>query len=96
MLIRSRPHQRGPSPIRLSRAFLAASIGGTDAFLSDVIRQARERGEVPSDADPEATGQVATATLHTIAVRSRVGVPRQQLSALAAATIDLICGPEKS
>lgn len=78
------------------RAFLAASIGGTDAFLSDVIRQARERGEVPSDADPEALAQVATATLHTIAVRSRVGVPRQQLSALAAATIDLICGPEKS
>jgi TetR/AcrR family transcriptional regulator, copper-responsive repressor len=78
------------------RAFLAASIGGTDAFLSAVISRAGERGEVPSDTDPEALAQVATATLHTIAVRSRVGVPRQQLSALAAAAIDLICGPEKS
>jgi hypothetical protein len=29
-------------------------------------------------------------------VRARVGVPRKQLTALAAATIDLICGPEKS
>jgi TetR/AcrR family transcriptional regulator, copper-responsive repressor len=78
------------------RAFLASSISGTDAFLSDVIRQARERGEVPSDADPVALAQIATATLHTIAVRSRVGVPRQQLVALAAVAIDLICGTKKS
>jgi hypothetical protein len=34
--------------------------------------------------------------MHTIAVRARVGVQRKQLTALAAASIDLICGPEKS
>ncbi len=78
------------------RAFLAASIGGTDAFLSSQIAKARERGEVPSNADPATLAQLATATLHTIAVRSRVGVPRKQLASLAAAAIDLICGPEKS
>jgi TetR/AcrR family transcriptional regulator, copper-responsive repressor len=77
------------------REFLAASIGGTDAFLAKQIAKARERGEVPSNADPAALAQLATATLHTIAVRSRVGVPRKQLMALAAAAIDLICGPEK-
>jgi hypothetical protein len=76
------------------RAFLAASIGGTDAFLSDLIAKARDRGEVPSNADPAALAQLATATLHTIAVRSRVGVSRKQLVALAVAAIDLICGPE--
>jgi len=43
-----------------------------------------------------ALAQIATATLHTIAVRSRVGVPRQQLVVLAAAAIDLICGTKKS
>jgi hypothetical protein len=42
-----------------------------------------------------ALAQLATATLHTIAVRSRVGVSRKQLMALAATAIDLICGPEK-
>ena len=77
------------------REFLAASIGGTDAFLARQIAKAHERGEVPSNADPGALAQIATAAMHTIAVRARVGVPRKQLTALAAATIDLICGQEK-
>ena len=77
------------------RAFLAASIGNTDSFLASRIAKGRERGEVPANAEPQALAQVATATLHTIAVRARVGVPRKQLAALAAAAIDLICGPEK-
>jgi TetR/AcrR family transcriptional regulator, copper-responsive repressor len=78
------------------REFLAASIGGTDAFLARQIAKARERGEVPSNADPGALAQIATAAMHTIAVRARVGMPRKQLMALAATAIDLICGPEKS
>jgi len=77
------------------RAFLAASIGNTDSFLASRIAKGRERGEVPANAEPQALAQVATATLHTIAVRARVGVPRKQLAALAAAAINLICGPEK-
>jgi AcrR family transcriptional regulator len=78
------------------RDFLAASISGTDAFVAKQIAKARERGEVPSDADPQALAQLATAALHTIAVRARVGVPRKQLTAVAAAAIDVICGPQKS
>jgi AcrR family transcriptional regulator len=78
------------------RDFLAASIGGTDAFLAKQITRAHERGEVPSDVDPHALAQLATAALHTVAVRARVGVPRKQLRAVAAAAIDVICGPQKS
>jgi TetR/AcrR family transcriptional regulator, copper-responsive repressor len=78
------------------RDFLAASISGTDAFVAKQIVKARERGEVPSDADPHALAQLATAVLHTIAVRARVGVPRRQLRAVAAAAINVICGPQKS
>ena len=74
------------------RAFLADSIRGTDVFLGDVIGKARDRGEIAAIADPSALAQIATATLHTLAVRSRVGVPRGTLTALAAAAIDLICG----
>jgi TetR/AcrR family transcriptional regulator, copper-responsive repressor len=73
------------------RAFLQDSIRGTDAFLADLIGKARERGEVAAGADPAALAQIATATLHTIAVRSRVGASRNELKALAAAAIDLIC-----
>jgi TetR/AcrR family transcriptional regulator, copper-responsive repressor len=75
------------------RAHLAESIRGMDAFLSGRIAKARDRGEIGADADPSALAQLATAALHTIAVRSRAGFPRRQLKALAAAAIDLICGP---
>jgi TetR/AcrR family transcriptional regulator, copper-responsive repressor len=78
------------------RAFLNESIRGTDAFLAELIGKARDRGEIAANADPSALAQVATATLHTIAVRSRVGASRKQLKALAAAAIDLICGPQHS
>jgi TetR/AcrR family transcriptional regulator, copper-responsive repressor len=78
------------------RDFLAASIGGTDAFIGRQIVKAIERGEVPSKASPGALAQIATATMHTIAVRARVGVSRKELTAIAAAAIDLICGQKKS
>jgi TetR/AcrR family transcriptional regulator, copper-responsive repressor len=77
------------------RAHLAESISGMDAFLSARIVKARERGEIGPGADPAALAQLGTATLHTIAVRSRAGFSRKQLKALAATAIDLICGPKK-
>ncbi|MBO0755119.1 MAG: TetR/AcrR family transcriptional regulator [Bradyrhizobiaceae bacterium] len=76
------------------RTFLAENVRRTDAFLSGQITKARDRGEIDSDADPAALAQLATATLHTLAVRSRAGVSRKQLSALARAAIDVICKPK--
>jgi len=78
------------------REFLAASFGATDAFLTKQIGKARDRGELPSQTEPMTLAQLATATLHTIAVRARVGTPRKQLVALTAGTINVICGREKS
>jgi TetR/AcrR family transcriptional regulator, copper-responsive repressor len=78
------------------RDFLAGSIGGTDAFVGGQIAKAVGRGELPSNANPRALAQMATAALHTIAVRARVGVSRKELAAIATAAIDLICGPKKS
>ncbi len=77
------------------RAFLADSIASTDAFLCKHIAKARDNGEIRTDADPAALAQLATATLHTLAVRSRAGVSRSKLRALTASVIDLICGPER-
>ena len=76
------------------RAFLAESVRQTDVFLSGLIAKARDRGEIDANADPAALAQLATATLHTLAVRSRAGTPRKQLSALARAAIDIICKPK--
>jgi AcrR family transcriptional regulator len=78
------------------REFLATTIGNTDAFVAKQVAKARERGEVASEADPEALAQLATAALHTLAVRARAGTSRKPLTALAACAIDVICGPKKS
>lgn len=75
------------------RTFLAENVRRTDAFLTSLIAKARDRGEIDSNADPAALAQLATATLHTLAVRSRAGISRKQLSALARAAIDIICQP---
>lgn len=74
------------------RAFLAESIQMTDRFLARLIGQARDRGELPPGSDPAALAQMASATLHTLAVRARAGVSRKDLDALATAAIDTICG----
>jgi TetR/AcrR family transcriptional regulator, copper-responsive repressor len=74
------------------RAFLADSMRGGDAFFTGRLQKAKERGEISADADPKALAYLATATLHTLAVRSRAGIPRKELEAIANAAIDLICG----
>jgi TetR/AcrR family transcriptional regulator, copper-responsive repressor len=78
------------------RRFLAESILGTDAFLSNLIAKARDRGEIESSADPAALAQLATATLHALAVRARAGISRKQLTALARTTVDMICKPKST
>jgi TetR/AcrR family transcriptional regulator, copper-responsive repressor len=73
------------------RAFLAKSMRGTDEFLKARIVKAKERGEIASSADPAALAYLASATLHTLAVRSRAGLPRKELDTLVDAAIGVIC-----
>src|SRR5882672_11143059 len=74
------------------RAFLADSMRTTDSFLTHQIEKAKQRGELSREADPAALGYLATATLHTLAIRSRAGLPRKELNALVEAAINVICG----
>jgi AcrR family transcriptional regulator len=74
------------------RAFLADSTRATDAFLKSRIDKARERGEIAQDADTTALAYLATATMHTIAIRSRAGLAREELDAIVDAAIAVICG----
>jgi TetR/AcrR family transcriptional regulator, copper-responsive repressor len=73
------------------RAFLADSIRSTDAFLASLIRTAIDRNEIHVKADPEGLAGVLTATLHTLAVRSRAGQSRKELQQLATAAINVVC-----
>jgi TetR/AcrR family transcriptional regulator, copper-responsive repressor len=77
------------------RAFLAEGVRNSDAFLAEQFSRARERGEISRSADPAMLAQLATATLHTLAVRARAGLPRRELAALVATAIDVICGPRR-
>jgi hypothetical protein len=43
------------------------------------------------DADPAALAKVASAVLHTLAIRARAGEKREALMAIADAGADLIC-----
>jgi AcrR family transcriptional regulator len=73
------------------REFLAESMRATDSFLRAQIVKAKARGEIARDADPAALAYLASATLHTLAIRSRAGLPRKELEALAKAAIEVIC-----
>jgi AcrR family transcriptional regulator len=73
------------------RAFLADSMRTTDSFLKHRIEKAIARGEIAPGADAAALAYLATATLHTLAVRSRAGLSRKELDALADAAIKVIC-----
>ena len=74
------------------RAFLADSMRSTDSFLKHQIEKAKQRGEIAQEADPAALAYLASGTLHTLAVRTRAGLPRKELDALADAAISVICG----
>jgi AcrR family transcriptional regulator len=73
-----------------------AALGGSLRMIDDAfevrLRQARDEGELPSDADPAALARLASAVLHTLALRSRAGDSRAALEATADAAIALICG----
>jgi AcrR family transcriptional regulator len=75
------------------RALLAEGFQMIDDAFAARIRFARDHGDLPRGADPAALAMLASATLHTLAIRSRAGASRGTLEAMADATVHLICGP---
>ncbi|WP_019926155.1 TetR/AcrR family transcriptional regulator [Nocardia sp. BMG111209] len=69
----------------------ATFTGFTRAFTERFERAARD-GEL-TDHPPAALAEIATATLHTLAVRARTGAPPAALDAIIDAAVDLICRP---
>jgi TetR/AcrR family transcriptional regulator, copper-responsive repressor len=74
------------------RKALEEGLHMLDAYLEARFRTARETGELKDDADPAALAVLASATLHTIAVRARAGVPRAELREIARKAVSVICG----
>jgi AcrR family transcriptional regulator len=73
------------------RKNLTSGIHALDADFEARFRRGQETGELKSDADPTALAALASATLHTIAIRSRAGVPLSELRELARKAVSVIC-----
>jgi TetR/AcrR family transcriptional regulator, copper-responsive repressor len=74
------------------RAMVLQGLTELDRAFASCFRIARENGELPASADPAALAQLASATMHSMAIRARALVPRKELEAMAKGAIDLMCG----
>ncbi|AMP04595.1 TetR/AcrR family transcriptional regulator [Collimonas pratensis] len=63
-----------------------------DQVLEARFQRAVEQGELIAVLDPAMLAKMASAILHTLALRSRAGDSRASLEATAAAGVQLICG----
>jgi AcrR family transcriptional regulator len=63
-----------------------------DADFEARFKLARTRGEIGADADPKALALLASATMHSLAVRARAGSSRTELKKLAQKAVAVMCG----
>lgn len=73
------------------RAMVLEGFSELDKAFTACFRRARENGELPESADPAVLAQLASATIHTIAIRARARVPRRELEAIVKGAIDVMC-----
>jgi AcrR family transcriptional regulator len=74
------------------RSSLLAGFLTFDKDFEARFQAARAEGALQRNADPTALAILATATLHTIAIRARAGVPRARLRELARKSVAVLCG----
>jgi AcrR family transcriptional regulator len=74
------------------RAMVLEGLVELDKAFAACFRLAKEQGELPDGADPAVLAQLASATIHSIAIRARACVPRKELEAIVKGAIDVIVG----
>jgi TetR/AcrR family transcriptional regulator, copper-responsive repressor len=72
------------------REIVSEGFLGLDARFRTRLEQAQTAGELTANADPEALALLASATMHTIAIRARAGRPRDELHELARKAVNAI------
>jgi AcrR family transcriptional regulator len=73
------------------RVALANGVRKLDEIYEARLRMAQERGELSAKQDAATLASLASATLHTIAIRARAGVEREELRQFARRAVDAIC-----
>ena len=74
------------------RAMVLEGFFELDKAFARCFRLASEKGELPASIDPAVLAQIASATMHSMAIRARARVPRKELEAMAKGAIDVMCG----
>jgi len=74
------------------RAVVLEGFSERDQAFTACFRLAKENGELPQTADPVVLAQLASATIHSIAVRARARVPRKELEAIVKGAVDVMVG----
>ena len=74
------------------RAMVLDGFAELDKAFASCFRRAKENGELSPSADPVVLAQLASATIHTIAIRARARVPRKELEAIVNGAISVMCG----
>jgi TetR/AcrR family transcriptional regulator, copper-responsive repressor len=74
------------------RKSVAAGLRAIDADFEARFRLAQDKGELKRDADPATLAILASATMHTIAIRARAGASRAELREVARKAVNVICG----
>ena len=77
------------------RAMVLEGFFELDKAFAACFRLARENCELAETADPVVLAHLASATIHTIAIRARAQVPRQELEAIVKGALDVML-PKKS
>ena len=76
------------------RAMVQDALSELDKAFAFCFRRARETGELPEHADPAVLAQLASATIHSIAIRARARASRAELEAIVEGALDLMLGPK--
>jgi AcrR family transcriptional regulator len=78
------------------RAMVLEGFVELDRAFATCFRLAKEKGELPSSADPQVLAQLASATIHSTAIRARARVPRRELETIVSGAIEVMCGAASS
>jgi len=76
------------------RAMVQDALSELDKAFAFCFRRAGETGELPENADPAVLAQLASATIHSIAIRARARAPRGELEAIVKGALDVMLGPD--
>jgi AcrR family transcriptional regulator len=77
------------------RSMVVSGLVEMDRFFARLFKAAQQRGELAASADPQVLAQLASATIHTIAIRARAQVPRAELEAIVNGAVDVMIGASK-